>query len=289
MIVMQFVPATISKALAHIRREWSQGHLRSIRLSELAQAADVSTGHFARQFRTCYGVGAATALERLRLARAATMLRSARQPLAEVAVGCGFADAYHFSRRFSAVYGLPPGRCRRQGLGVDVNAPLAEAGLLAMAATIFPPTAIEQAANTSAPPGLRKDRTYGQSFTVPWGLHLSEVRLLLATYGSTSSAVTVNLYRHGAGAGRALVASKRIEPMTDNTTEWLSFPVQENGVYYLELTEPRGTPTWWWHQGSDVARVGGSAFIDGNPVQHTNFIFSATAVGTTTAADSVAP
>jgi hypothetical protein len=113
------------------------------------------------------------------------------------------------------------------------------------------------------------------------------VRLLLATYGSTASAVTVTLYRDG--VRRELVASKRIEPMTDNTTEWLTFSVQDHGVYYLELTDPRGTPTWWWHQGSDVARVGGSAYIDGNPVHHTNFIFSATAVGATTASDPVAP
>jgi AraC-like DNA-binding protein len=276
---MPYMPATINDALSYVRREWSDGYLRPIRLYELAAAASVSTGHFARQFRAYYGIGAATALERLRLTRAAAMLRRGHQPLAVVASECGFADPYHFSRRFSAVYGLPPGRCRRLGLGVDINAPLAEAGLLAMAATLFPPTAIEQAVNTSAPPALQPDRSYGQSFRVPWGLHLSQVRMLLATYGSTNSAVTVTLFRAPADHRRVPVSIKRLDPMTDNTTEWMSFPAQEHGDYYLELTEPRGTPTWWWHQGSDVAMVGGSAHIDGTPVHNTNFIFSATAVG----------
>lgn len=238
----------------------------------------MSTGHFARQFRAYYCMGAATALERLRLACAASLLLDGNQPIAVIAKECGFADAYHFSKRFSATYGVPPGRYRRSHLNLDADAPLVEAGLKAMAATLWPPTAIEQIVTTSAPPFLRKGRSYGQSFTVPYGLRLTEVRFMLATYSSTTSGITVTLYRGEPGQARDRLARKRIDPMSDNTTEWLTIPPLEHGRYYLELTQPAGTPTWWWHQGN-VAAVGGTAHIDGSPVHDTNFIFSATAVG----------
>jgi AraC-like DNA-binding protein len=275
---MSVMPTPVSDALAFVRHEWSGGRLRAIRMHELADAASVSTGHFARQFRAYYAIGAATALERLRLARAAAMLLSGNEPLARVATTCGFADAYHFSKRFSAVYGIPPGRYRRSRPDLDADAPLGEARLRAMAATLWPPTAIEQVVNTSAPAPLQPGRSYGQSFRVPFGLSLTQVRFMLATYSSTTSGITVTLHRDDPAGVRERVAAKRIEPMTDNTTEWLTIPPHEHGRYYLELTEPTGTPTWWWHQGN-VSAVGGTAHIDGSPVHDTNFIFSATAVG----------
>ncbi|MEQ7006680.1 helix-turn-helix transcriptional regulator [Actinopolymorpha sp. B17G11] len=268
----------MSDALAFVRHEWAGGRLRAIRLDELAEAASVSTGHFARQFRQYYDIGAVAALERLRLARAASMLLCGNQPLAVVAKECGFADAFHFSKRFSRTYGLPPGRYRRSRTDHDADIPLAAAGLRAMAATLWPPTAIEQAVHTSAPPPLRTGGSYGQTFTVPFGLSLTQVRFMLATYSSTTSGATVTLYREDPGGDRARVAAKRIEPMVDNTTEWLTIPSYQHGSYYLELSEPVGTPTWWWHQGG-IAAVGGTAHIDGAPVHDINFIFSATAVG----------
>ena len=36
-----------------------------------------------------------------------------REPLAEIAAACGFADQSHFSRVFTQHLGLPPGRWRR--------------------------------------------------------------------------------------------------------------------------------------------------------------------------------
>ncbi|MGW0229841.1 helix-turn-helix domain-containing protein [Actinopolymorpha singaporensis] len=276
---MSRMPETVSDALDYVRREWANGHLRPIRLDELAAAASVSTGHFARVFRSHYNLGAATALERLRLARAASMLLRTSDPLRVVATECGFADPYHFSRRFSATYGMPPGRYRRQVTSAEVMSPLADVGLAAMAAALWPPTSVEQVVNTSAPPRLRPGRTYGQSFTIPFGLRFTEVRFLLATYGSATSGVTVALYQGTPDALPEPVAASRIEPMTDNTTEWLRIAPLPHGRYYLELSEPVGTPTWWWHQGTDVAAIGGRAHIDRIPVQHTNFVFAATATG----------
>lgn len=51
-------------------------------------------------------------LERLRPARAEPLLWLSNLSLQAIAVQCGFADAYHFSRRFRAVYGSSPSAFR---------------------------------------------------------------------------------------------------------------------------------------------------------------------------------
>lgn len=279
-IVRSEIFPAVARALALVRREWGGGGpLRQLRLSELADAAAVSTGHLARAFSAEFGIGFASALERLRLVHAASMLCDGSQPLAVIATTCGFADQYHFSRRFAAAYGMPPGRYRSEGKHLDIDAPLAECGLQALAEALFPATLIEQVAATPAPPPLQASRSYGQTFTVPWGFLLTQVSLYLATWSSNNSAVTMTLYRMDTDNQREQVASRRVDPMTDNRTEWMSFPTLEHGRFLIELTDPRGTPTWWWHQGADVADVGGSARIDDLSLNHTNFIFAATITG----------
>jgi AraC-like DNA-binding protein len=271
-------PALLRDAIEYLQREWADGQLRAVRLAELAAAASVSTGHFARRFQDHFGVGAAEAVERLRLAHAADLLLHSTSSLTDIATQCGFADVYHFSRRFSVRYGIPPGRCRRDGAPIDIRAPLTEARLLGLAARVFPSRHIEQAANTSAPPPLRTGHTYGQVFTVPAGLFLTNVSFLLATYGSRHSGVTITLHRGRPGSRFECVATRQIRRMSDNTTESLHFTAQPSGPYYIELSAPHGTPTWWWHQGRDAALVGGGAYIDDALVPEANFIFSADAV-----------
>ena len=96
-----------------VRNQWRRG-LTPIPVPALAAAAGVSTGHLFRIFRTEYGCSPARALEIIRLARAAILLQRSNATIAEIAHRCGFANPYHFSRRFAAVYGLPPGRFRGQ-------------------------------------------------------------------------------------------------------------------------------------------------------------------------------
>ncbi len=122
----------------HVRAAWGDGRLRQVSLGELAGAASVSTGYLARQFRRQYGVGPVTAFERLRLARAASMLLRSNYPIAVIAERCGFADQYHFSRRFSTAYGSPPSRYRRLGSGADADSALAGARLLRLADQVWP-------------------------------------------------------------------------------------------------------------------------------------------------------
>jgi AraC family transcriptional regulator len=88
----------------------------------------VSSGHLSREFHKQFRTGIAGALEIVRLASAAITLQRTNLNLAEVADATGFADAYHFSHRFSSAYGEPPGRFRRR-LDADPLEPLERAGL----------------------------------------------------------------------------------------------------------------------------------------------------------------
>ncbi|WP_146179853.1 AraC family transcriptional regulator [Micromonospora sp. RP3T] len=106
------IPVPLWQAVRHVRQRWADGVLRPVSQAELAQAAGISVGAFSRLFRQHLGLPPARAVEGVRLARAAALVRSAGQPLAVVAAGCGFADAYHLSHRFRAVYGVTPSRVR---------------------------------------------------------------------------------------------------------------------------------------------------------------------------------
>lgn len=116
-----------------VAADWAEHGLRIIDVDALAAAAGMSRGHLFRLFRQQFGCGPARALELVRLARAATALQRSNGSLASVAAAAGFANAYHFSRRFTAVFGCPPGEFRRSGDGIDPTTALRSAGLLAVA------------------------------------------------------------------------------------------------------------------------------------------------------------
>jgi AraC family transcriptional regulator len=120
----------IANAVEAVRTIWERNGIRIIAADELADAAGISPGHLFRLFRAEYGCGPAHALELVRLARAAVALQRSNATLTEIADSCGFANAYHFSRRFAAAYGSPPGTFRGRHPVGDPLAPLRTAGLL---------------------------------------------------------------------------------------------------------------------------------------------------------------
>lgn len=106
------LPPPIVAAVTAVRAAWADGVARPVPLGELADAAGVSVSTLCRVFQRQFGIGPVAALERLRLARAEPLLWMSNLSLQAIAVQCGFADAYHFSRRFRAVYGLAPSAFR---------------------------------------------------------------------------------------------------------------------------------------------------------------------------------
>ena len=132
----------ITTTISAAQRAWSAGGLRILPAAQLAAAAGVSVGHLFRVFRTELGCGPARALELVRLARSAATLQRSNSSIAAVATQHGFANAYHFSRRFAQTYRMPPGTFRALGLGPDPLEPVRRAGLLPFAAPLMstPPT-----------------------------------------------------------------------------------------------------------------------------------------------------
>lgn len=84
---------------------------RIVHSSELEAVTGLTRYDLARQFRIVCGTSPYRYLLMRRLAFAREQLASSR-PLAEVAIGAGFADQAHFSRKFKATFGITPAHYR---------------------------------------------------------------------------------------------------------------------------------------------------------------------------------
>lgn len=135
------LPPLIERVREHVRRRWERDGPQIVPVADLAAAASTSTGHLFRIFREEYGCGPARALELIRLARAATALQRSNASLAQIAELNGFASAYHFSRRFAATYGSPPGRFRSHAENEDPLGPVRRQGLLPLSMSLTTHTA----------------------------------------------------------------------------------------------------------------------------------------------------
>lgn len=102
-------PAWLSRACDYIRE-----HCREdLSLRSIADAAGVHPAHLVRSFRTHLGCTVADLVRACRVDIAAWHLTRSRQPLAGIALDCGFADQSHFTREFRRDVGLTPAAYRR--------------------------------------------------------------------------------------------------------------------------------------------------------------------------------
>ncbi|UED87979.1 AraC family transcriptional regulator [Streptomyces profundus] len=133
------LPEPIVAMARVVREDWADGIARPIPLERLAEAAGVSVSTLCRLFRAHVGLGPTAALERLRLARAEPLLWRSNLPLRAIAARGGFADAYHFSRRFSAAYGMAPRAFRALPPESAPGSPAGSDGLTRLDSLIPPP------------------------------------------------------------------------------------------------------------------------------------------------------
>jgi AraC family transcriptional regulator len=88
---------------------------RSIKLQELASVACFSEFHFHRIFGAVSGETVNNFTGRLRLEKAARLLRYSSQSIIDLALECGFSSPATFSRAFHKAYGTTPSRFRKSG------------------------------------------------------------------------------------------------------------------------------------------------------------------------------
>lgn len=91
-------------------------------IAAMASAACLSPFHFHRLFTCYFGETPHRYVTRLRLERAAALLRGSEREVAEVANACGFASAASFTSLFARRFGAPPARFRKNGEAADRRA-----------------------------------------------------------------------------------------------------------------------------------------------------------------------
>lgn len=96
------------KAAAFVRANLS----RSITVPQLARAASLSERSLHRALLERFGCTPKELVTAIKMRAAMRLLRSGEHAVKEVAYQVGFANPYHFSRRFKEVFGVPPSSVR---------------------------------------------------------------------------------------------------------------------------------------------------------------------------------
>jgi AraC family transcriptional regulator len=97
--------------------DYIETHLdKQFTLEELASVSHFSKFHFSRIFWAMVGETPFEFIARIRLEKAATMLRLyPHQPVLEIAMKCGYSDKSVFSRNFKSYFNTPPSAYRKSG------------------------------------------------------------------------------------------------------------------------------------------------------------------------------
>jgi AraC family transcriptional regulator len=87
----------------------------NIALQQVAEACDLSLGHFSRAFKKTFRRPPHTWLTELRVEKAKDFMMNSPLSLADIAARCGFADQSALNRSFKRIYRVSPGVWRREG------------------------------------------------------------------------------------------------------------------------------------------------------------------------------
>ena len=82
-------------------------------LDELIDELGLDKSYFIRLFKKTIGVSPMKYATNLKMSAASDLLRTSTAPLATVASRVGFADEYHFAKRFKQWSGRAPGAYRK--------------------------------------------------------------------------------------------------------------------------------------------------------------------------------
>ncbi len=100
----------IASAISHIEAHFDE----PLDLDALAKLAHMSKRSFLRAFQSAVGSAPIAYLIKLRLSRAATLLRRSDEDITSAAFKAGFNDSNYFARQFRKIFGLSPREYRKR-------------------------------------------------------------------------------------------------------------------------------------------------------------------------------
>ena len=99
----------IAEALQRIRSQYDQ----PLQVSDLARRANLSVYQFEQRIRRIFHVTAGQLIQKVRMQAAVERLVETDEPIAIIAVQCGYSDQSAFTRKFRETVGLSPSEYRR--------------------------------------------------------------------------------------------------------------------------------------------------------------------------------
>jgi PAS domain S-box-containing protein len=102
--------AAMSGAIDYIHRHFDE----SLRLPALAEMAGMSVYQFDQRIRSLFHVTAGQYLVKVRIDAACKRLTGSPDPIAQIALDCGYSDQSAFSRQFKQAVGISPMAYRRK-------------------------------------------------------------------------------------------------------------------------------------------------------------------------------
>lgn len=96
--------AAMSAAVDHIHRHYDE----PLRLPALAEMAGLSVYQFDQRIRSLFHVTAGQYLVKVRIDAACKRLAGTAEPIAQIALACGYSDQSAFSRQFKQAVGISP-------------------------------------------------------------------------------------------------------------------------------------------------------------------------------------
>ena len=91
-----------------------QNYRRDLSVEEIADVCKLNRSYFSKLFKESKGCPPQEFLIRLRLAKAAEMMKASSASIGYIAAYCGYANQLHFSRSFKQHYGISPREWRSQ-------------------------------------------------------------------------------------------------------------------------------------------------------------------------------
>ncbi len=98
----------LRKVVEHIRENMEE----NLRPGDLAAMTDLSITQLDRRMRRVFQLSTSAFIRKTRIEHAAQLLTTTSQPIAEIALACGYGDQTAFTRQFSATVGMPPAAYR---------------------------------------------------------------------------------------------------------------------------------------------------------------------------------